>query len=205
MIALMLKDWYVLVRQSKFTMAIVLVFTCIGFVSSSVYYAAIGTIVCVMLPLTTMAYDQMNHWDQFVIGLPIERKDVVKSKYFLALLALSVSILMLAVFGVVFLLVNRVSFETILFMIWIQLFAGMFFISVNYPVVIKMGFERGRIWYLIITIPIVSLAGVLNSVINTNGMSLSASLGNFTFLIIPVLMLIGSYFLSVRFLENKDY
>ncbi|OHD30290.1 MAG: hypothetical protein A2Y31_02075, partial [Spirochaetes bacterium GWC2_52_13] len=183
--ALLLKDWYVLIRQSKLTMVIVIVFTIVGVASSTFFYAAVAAIVCVMLPLTTMAYDQMHHWDRFVIGLPIERKDVVRSKYLLALLALSLSVLMLAIVGFAFYLANDIALETVLFMLWTQLVAGLFFLSVNYPIVIKMGFERGRIWYIIITIPIVSLSGVLNSILDMESLSMHVSIRNFAYLIIP--------------------
>ncbi|HCJ95072.1 MAG TPA: hypothetical protein DHV69_07750 [Sphaerochaeta sp.] len=203
--ALLLKDWYVLIRQSKLTMVIVIVFTIVGVASSTFFYAAVAAIVCVMLPLTTMAYDQMHHWDRFVIGLPIERKDVVRSKYLLALLALSLSVLMLAIVGFAFYLANDIALETVLFMLWTQLVAGLFFLSVNYPIVIKMGFERGRIWYIIITIPIVSLSGVLNSILDMESLSMHVSIRNFAYFIRPILLVIGSYLLSVRYMESKEY
>ena len=203
--ALLLKDWFLLRRQSKVTALMILLFTFIGVSSSSVFYVVVGSIVGVMIPLTTIAWDQMHHWDQFVIALPVERKDVVKGKYVLALLSLTVSVLLVVVVGLVFLATGRLAADVFSLMIWAQVIAGLFFISVNYPIVIKLGFERGRIWYIIITIPIMALVGFLSSTLNLDVRMVEVTSRSFIFLVVPVILLYISYRLSVSFLEQKAY
>ncbi len=205
MSALLLKDWYQLSRQSKLTIIMAAVMIFIGVASSSVFYAAIGALLCVMLPMTSLAYDQMHHWDRYVMGLPVTRKDVVLSKYVLAILGILASTVVLMVFGLIMQIRGSIAFDTILSALWTQLAVGLFFLSVNYPIVIKIGFERGRIWYIIITMPIMAFAGLLGNTNVPDRSALAVSSGSF--LVLPILMFLVflSYRLSVRFMERKEY
>jgi hypothetical protein len=202
--ALLLKDWYLLRKQSKLTMIMITIFLVIG-ASSGSFYAMIVSIIAVMLPLTTMAYDQMNHWDRFAIGLPIPRSLHVTSKYVLALLLLASSVLLMIIMGCGFVIFGSGPIERVLLTVWMQIAAGLFFITVNYPIVTKLGFERGRIWYVIITVPIVALGGLVNSLFQLHKLFDDVSAGMFAWLLIPGFLVWVSHKLSVRFIEHKEF
>lgn len=201
--ALLLKDLYLLIKQSKLTAIMVVVFLFIGATSGS-FYALIVSIIAVMLPLTTIAYDQMHHWDRFAIGLPIERKFQVTSKYVLGLIFLVTSVLLMVIISLGFLMAGTGSIERLMLTAWMQIAAGLFFMSINFPIVIKLGFERGRIWYIIITIPIIAIGGLFNSIFSLEKQFSQFSAGMYAWLIIPIFLVLISHRIAVRFMEHKD-
>ena len=116
----------------------------------------------------------------------------------LAILGILASTVVLLVFGLIMQIRGSIAFDTILSALWTQLAVGLFFLSVNYPIVIKIGFERGRIWYIIITMPIMAFAGLLGNTNVPDRSALAVSSGSF--LVLPILMFLVflSYRLSVR-------
>ena len=77
--ALMLKDIYVLLRQLKLFVIVMVIFA-LAFqenaVSFIIFYAA-------MLTVSSMAYDEQSKWPQLAMMLPYSIRDIVLSKYLL--------------------------------------------------------------------------------------------------------------------------
>lgn len=75
--ALLLKDWYVLWKQTRFFFLYVLIFSMIP----GVYYNLFAVCYASMLPYTAMAYDERSHWNQLSAMMPYSVRDLVLSRY----------------------------------------------------------------------------------------------------------------------------
>ena len=74
--ALLLKDTYVIWKQMKIFLIIVLVFSAIP----SSFNSAFAVIYAAMMPYTAMAYDERSTWDQMAAMMPYSPRDIVLDK-----------------------------------------------------------------------------------------------------------------------------
>lgn len=200
-ITLMLKDWYVLKKRSGITLFIILFFAVFAGLQGGFLYTAMCTMMMIMLTLTTFAYDQSDGWEAYVSALPVSRKAVVQSKYLFGLLAIAGSILLVLASTVVF---RGFEVEILLNALAVQFFLGLFFLSLNYPLILKFGFEKSRVWYILITFLIVGAGSAFTTVAskaapqNTASVTLIAGILVFSLLVI-------SYFISLRIINRKEF
>ncbi len=197
----MLKDWYVLKKRSGITLFIILFFAVFAGLQGGFLYTAMCTMMMIMLTLTTFAYDQSDGWEAYVSALPVSRKAVVQSKYLFGLLTVAGSILLVLASTVVF---KGFEVEILLNALAVQFFLGLFFLSLNYPLILKFGFEKSRVWYILITFLIVGAGSALTTVAskaapqNTASVTLIAGILVFSLLVI-------SYFISLRIINRKEF
>ena len=86
MSALLLKDYYVIFRQMKIFLLLILVFSCIP----GTFYSTFAVVYASMLPYTALAYDERSRWDQMAAMMPYSARDVVLSKYLFGWIAVAV-------------------------------------------------------------------------------------------------------------------
>jgi len=200
-ITLMLKDIYVLKRKSEPTLFIILFFAVFAGLQGGFLYTAMCTMMMVMLTLTTFAYDQSDGWEAYVSALPVSRKAVVQSKYLFGFLTVAVSILLVLVSTVIF---SGFEGEILLNALTVQLLLGLFFISLNYPLILKFGFEKSRVWYILITFLIVGAGSALTTVASKAGPQNNASVTLFAGILVFGLLVL-SYFISLRIINRKEF
>ena len=85
MSALIRKDFYVLWKQMRFFLLLVIVFSVIG----SEFYTIFAVVWASMLPYTALAYDERSHWDQLAAMMPYSTRNMVLSKYVLGWLCMA--------------------------------------------------------------------------------------------------------------------
>lgn len=85
MSALLLKDYYVIFRQMKIFLLLILVFSCIP----GTFYSTFAVVYASMLPYTALAYDERSRWDQMAAMMPYSARDVVLSKYLFGWIAVA--------------------------------------------------------------------------------------------------------------------
>lgn len=164
--ALLLKDWYILVKQARWSFMLIFVFIFVSIVGKgTVFYALIATMVCSMLPVSTMAYDQMSRWDVYVLALPFSKKDIVYSKYLLVLISIALSlVLMILLNGIVAVLpIKAMTMNQMGQVLCLQAILGLLFSAINYPIIFKLGVEKGRALYMIINFFLMAIVGALLS------------------------------------------
>ncbi|MBJ2356204.1 ABC-2 transporter permease [Sphaerochaeta sp. S2] len=200
-ITLMLKDWYVLKKRSGITLFIILFFAVFAGLQGGFLYTAMCTMMMIMLTLTTFAYDQSDGWEAYVSALPVSRKVVVQSKYLFGLLAVAGSILLVLASTVVF---RGFEVEILLNALAVQFFLGLFFLSLNYPLILKFGFEKSRVWYILITFLIVGAGSALTTVASKAAPQDTASVTLIAGILVFSLLVI-SYFISLRIINRKEF
>lgn len=197
----MLKDWYVLKKRSGITLFIILFFAVFAGLQGGFLYTAMCTMMMIMLTLTTFAYDQSDGWEAYVSALPVSRKAVVQSKYLFGLLAVAGSILLVLASTVVF---RGFEVEILLNALAVQFFLGLFFLSLNYPLILKFGFEKSRVWYILITFLIVGAGSALTTVASKAAPQDTASVTLIAGILVFSLLVI-SYFISLRIINRKEF
>lgn len=163
-----------------------------------------------MLFISTFSYDDYNKWNAFAVTLPRGRDSIVKGKYvtvtFLTFIATLLgnfcSILVLS-------LKNTLVLEQVLFS-GVSYLATIFIIaSIICPFLFKYGSEKGRIVLFIMIFGIFSIIGILKQrmdiVISNHLLLFLQQYGLILLLVLSVLMLIISYFISRRIYLKKEF
>ena len=158
MTALLLKDYYVIFRQMKIFLLLILVFSCIP----GTFYSTFAVVYASMLPYTALAYDERSRWDQMAAMMPYSARDVVLSKYLFGWIAVAVSA------AATFVL------QTILSVIWLSDVEGpsipvillsvcvaVCILDITLPMMFRFGVEKGRLaMFLIIFLVCASAGGI---------------------------------------------
>lgn len=177
MSALILKDFYVLWRQMRLFLLLLLVFSAIpGSFNSTfvVVYAA-------MLPYTAMAYDERSKWNQLAAMLPYSRRDIVLGKYvfgwIVSAAAAVASLILQLIVSVFFHFGHVVPMGSVL-----AFFASLCILAVTLPLMFRFGVEKGRLVMFLIIFLICGTAGAMGGIVeelSTDGqipLSLAAAL-----------------------------
>lgn len=154
--ALLLKDFYVIWKQMRIFLVVVLLMALIN----STFNCVFIVVWCSMLPYTAMAYDERSHWNQLAAMMPFSKRDVVLSKYVLGWLCMVVMGLICLVMQTV---VGRfLSWETtgggILL---VSLCLGAISLAVTLPAILRFGVERGRMVFMVVIFGVAAAAGIL--------------------------------------------
>ena len=158
MSALLLKDYYVIFRQMKIFLLLILVFSCIP----GTFYSTFAVVYASMLPYTALAYDERSKWDQLAAMMPYSARDVVLSKYLFGWI--SVAIAAAATFVL----------QTILSFVWLSDVTGpsipvillsvcvaVCILDITLPMMFRFGVEKGRlVMFLIIFLVCASAGGI---------------------------------------------
>ena len=81
--ALLLKDFYVLWKQMKAFLVLILLFSALP----GSYNAIFAVTYAAMLPYSCVAYDERSKWDQLAAMMPYSNRDLVLSRYILGWIA----------------------------------------------------------------------------------------------------------------------
>lgn len=200
------KDLYVLKGYIGTLLLFLLCFSALAIQTPSMLF--IGLMVLPYMAMTvTFSYDQNANFNSYALTLPITRREIVKEKYMLLIGALLLMFLLTVLLtgtvtyfqtgSVSIMKIASIPFGTFLAMLSISLF--------QYPIIYKIGLEKGRIY----TIIIAAIAGILGTQIGNTGMNSELILlfQKYGLWAIACIVLVGyyiSYRMSVRILQKKD-
>lgn len=167
-----------------------------------------------MIALSTFSYDEMAKSDKYVLSLPSNKKEIVKSKYIVVIsFTILAAILSIIISYVISVYVYKQTPE--LMEILIPVFGGMFGIglvtSIQIPSIYKWGAERGRVQMFIMIIILISLISAIIYFVTKNiGIDVNAVGKIFNNFGIPILTLVTiimyviSYKVSCKIYSKKD-
>lgn len=204
------KDLYVLKGYIGTLLLFLLCFSALAIQTPSMLF--IGLMVLPYMAMTvTFSYDQNANFNSYALTLPITRREIVKEKYMLLIGTLFLMFLLTVLLtGIVtyfqtgnvhIMKIASIPFGTFLAMLSISLF--------QYPIIYKIGLEKGRIYTIIIAAIIAAIAGILGTKIGNTGMNSELILlfQKYGLWAIACIILVGyyiSYRMSVRILQKKD-
>lgn len=202
MSALLLKDYYVIFRQMKIFLLLILVFSCIP----GTFYSTFAVVYASMLPYTALAYDERSRWDQMAAMMPYSARDVVLSKYLFGWIAVAVSA------AATFVL------QTILSVIWLSDVEGpsipvillsvcvaVCILDITLPMMFRFGVEKGRLAMFLIIFLVCASAGGIATIEQSSldgGFYLSLSLAPAA--IAAVVLTVVSIPLAIRFYGRRS-
>lgn len=140
--ALLLKDGYVLCKQLKFLLLALIIFCVMPGLSAS----AFSMIYVIMLPITTLSYDERSKWNQLSAMMPYTTRQIVVSKYLLGYIGAGAVALLSCISQVIF---TRGTAEDLVVTVLMMPCVGAIILSALLPVMIRLGTEKGRLAYIL--------------------------------------------------------
>lgn len=192
--ALMLKDIYVLLRQLKLFVIVMVIFA-LAFqenaVSFIIFYAA-------MLTVSSMTYDEQSKWPQLAMMLPYSIRDIVLSKYLLGWLMIG---------GMTLLSMLQIFID--IEYVWVSLVVAcvaMSFMAVILPLVFWLGTEKGRMLMIAMMAAVFGVVSAIGYISIVYGLNLPTD--NYIVLLIAclfgvVLLNAGSVMLSIKLYKRR--
>ncbi len=204
---LILKDLYQTARYCRTMLLILAVFLGVSLVNpDNIFFTFYPCLLCSMIPVSLLSYDERSHWDKFSLALPYTRSQLVASKYIIGLIlnaaALAVSLIAYAVRGAI--AGQSVTAGELLSVGEFMAAVSMAAPALCLPWIFKLGTEKGRIVFYAAIVLFFGLAGVLTR----GGASMDPGAFPAGVHLLPVLMAAlyaGSCALSIVFVKNKEY
>lgn len=203
MAGLIYKDLLNLKSQAKVMVILIIVYGVIAITSNNTaMLGGIVSILAAMLPITAMGYDEKAKWDKYAMTMPVSRKDLVLSKYYLG----GGFLLIALAFNIVFNLIVRIMDSADIIPIALLLFAaGIFFMAITLPLIFKFGVEKGRTaMFVLIASP--TIVALLLSKLNFQ-MPSEAFLKMLPLILVvlAILSLLASILLSISIYKRKEF
>lgn len=206
---LLLKDFYMAWKYCKLYLfiaafSIVMLFTEEG---EDMFFIMYPCILCGLIPMTLLAYDERSRWVQYSAALPYTRGQIVSSKYLIGLMAQTAMALVIGLAQAVKTAMYGGFFQAgeLLAAPLTALALTCALSSIILPFVFKLGVEKGRIVFYVMT-------GVMcgGSVVATD-VFFSSPVGARTMMsIFPVFVCCGgliyalSWYLSIIFYKKRE-
>lgn len=159
---LLLKDWYVMKKYCRSYVVIAVVFIGASLVGDeNIFFLFYPCLLCGMIPITLLGYDERSRWMQYSGCLPYTRAQFVCAKYMIGVIA---QVVMIVITGLAQGIKTGISGSFLLndfiaVMLFI-LIASTFASAITLPFIFKLGVERGRIAYYVM-VGIVCAGGFL--------------------------------------------
>lgn len=157
MIALLKKDIFVMDKQMRLLVILALLFNLIP--SASSLGATYAMLIALMLPMSTISYDERCKWDRYAAMLPWTPQQIVGSKYVLSYgaLALGAALIILGNFART-LYGGATDWEETGALLAIYLVVIAVMTAVVYPLIYRFGSEKGRLILVVVFLGIFAMA-----------------------------------------------
>ena len=199
MIALLKKDIFVMDKQMRLLVILALLFNLIP--SASSLGATYAMLIALMLPMSTISYDERCKWDRYAAMLPWTPQQIVGSKYVLSYgaLALGAALIILGNFART-LYGGATDWEETGALLAIYLVVIAVMTAVVYPLIYRFGSEKGRLILVVVFLGIFAMAfgTVVLAMDNLEGIVARLEAISAPVLAAAVVVVAGATFLSYR-------
>ena len=208
----------------KTTLFLILIFCSMGMIGTDAvnFAPTFITVMIGMIVLSTFNYDEASHAEKYIVALPLTRKEIVMSKYILAI----VGNILGGIIGIILtiIIVNvmnvikpddliRLDYQGLFVTVISGIFGVALIQAIQIPSVYRFGAEKGRIqMFLLIFLLVLMIAGagflITKIGFDINMEEINHFMNRFG---IPVLILVSavlyyiSYKISYKILKKKEY
>ena len=146
---LLLKDFYMMKKYCRAYLLIAVVFLAVSFFTEeNLFMTFYPCLLCGMIPVNLLAYDERSHWLEYSGTLPYTRAQIVSGKYLIGLLTQLVLLLVIGVAqGVRMAMNDTFLLQDFSVLMLLMLCVSTIASSITMPFVFKLGVEKGRIAY----------------------------------------------------------
>ena len=166
--ALIQKDLYVLWKQLRVFLLIILVFSAMN----GAFGAAFPIVYCAMLPYSALAYDERSNWNRLAAMMPYSTADLVISKYILGWLCTLAAAVCSSLCRILFdRLMHTADYS--LAATAAAIFLSFCILALSLPAMFRFGVEKGRLIMLLTIFLVCGGAGTLGSIaenVNVTGL-----------------------------------
>ena len=161
--ALILKDIYVIWRQMKYFLILILIFSALP----SGFNNAFAVIYTSMLPYTALAYDERSKWDQLAAMMPYSTRDAVLSKYVFGWLCIGGAAVLSGLLQMALsLVVDRVFLPGVMVL---SVLGAVCILAISLPLMFRMGVEKGRLAMFLVIFLVCGAAGAIAHIAESVG------------------------------------
>ncbi len=199
--ALILKDTYVIWKQMRYFLVMILLFSALP----SGFNNAFAVIYTSMLPYTALAYDERSKWDQLAAMMPYSARDIVLGKYVFGWLCIGAAAVLSGLLqAALSLVIDRAFLPGVMAL---SVLGALCILALSLPLMFRLGVERGRLGMFLIIFLICGGAGAVASIVeNMNNGTVFASLGPVLVIMLLAAVLLNavSVPLSMRFYAKRQ-
>ena len=189
-------------------------------IATHYYLLVIITIPLLLLTngISTFQTDEFYNTEAYNLSMPLSRKQIVLSKFIYTLIMLVISFIVgVILYGLVYIVFNPsprgLNADMIKYLAMLEV-TGLIFDSLLYPAIYKFGCEKSRLVLMGSIMLILGFVLLLNtylSVLDIGTFDIEGIIDNikkylpYVLIFSSIVMMIGSYFLSVFVYKKRDY
>ena len=148
---LLLKDFYMMKKYCRAYLLIAVVFIAVSFFAEeNLFMTFYPCLLCGMIPVNLLAYDERSHWMEYSGTLPYTRAQIVSGKY---LIGLVTQVALLVVTGIAqgirMAMAGSFAVQDFCVLMLLMLCVSTVSSSITLPFVFKLGVEKGRVAYYV--------------------------------------------------------
>jgi len=204
---LILKDLYMIRKYFRNYLLILGIFLAVSLVQEdNLFFSFYPFLICAMIPVNLLAYDERSHWDTYSLTLPVTRDMVVSAKYLIGLLVQGIVFLLTAlVQGIRFGMQDSFHLESYLVLMCLLAMVSLFSSSITLPFMFKLGVEKGRMAYYVMIFAICGGAGIAGFAFNEQ-MQSTIPFGAVLAIGVALAAAVyaGSWYLSIIFYRKRE-
>lgn len=156
--ALILKDTYVIWRQMKYFLVMILLFSALPSGFNNVF----AVVYASMLPYTAMAYDERSKWNQMAAMMPYSTRDVVLGKYMFGWMCIGAAAVLSGLFQTVLsLMTDR---EVLPGTLVLSALGALCILAITLPLMFRLGVEKGRLAMFLVIFLVCGGTGAIASI-----------------------------------------
>ncbi|MBQ2679764.1 MAG: ABC-2 transporter permease [Firmicutes bacterium] len=204
---LLLKDFYCLIKNARSYFIIVAIFAFVSVLQEEIsFFTLYPSLLAALLPVTLLSFDERSKWNVYSQTLPVKKSEIVSSKYITGLCFVVFVVIVLCITNGIRMHINGTLTAKRVVDLIILMFSLFFMSSFPIPMMFKLGVEKGRIVYYIITFAIFfGLSGFLGAMGagGARDLSFMGNLRGIVFVVILVIYLL-TWRLSIFLFERKE-
>ena len=200
--ALLLKDWYMLIKYGR-TLLIVLGAFIVGsaFATDTYFLLMYPVLLASVFSTSLISYDEKFGWLRYAETMPISRRLVVSEKYVITLLLSAAVLILTLLVRVPAIVAGKLDLSAFGGLVVLMAASSFVAPSLILPIMFKFGMEKGRIAYFIIIGFILALSVMLPDTVGP--VALSGDLG-LAALPLAAAIFALSWLLSIRFYQKRE-
>lgn len=159
---LLIKDFYVLIKQMRVFLLMVIVFAVVPGYNMTIF----AVVYSAMMPYTALAYDERSHWEQLAGMMPYTNREIILSKYVLGWIFTAGSALISAVAGMI---ESRFTDQAASPLVaGLAFCVGVIMMSLTLPPMFRFGVEKGRMLFIVIMVVVAcGSAGLVSGIVES--------------------------------------
>ncbi|WP_131006296.1 ABC-2 transporter permease [Clostridioides difficile] len=208
---LILKDLLNLKGNIKFILLFIIMFGFMSSLGDGNVNNFIGVIIvlCTTMIVSTFSYDDLNKWDSYVLTMPINRNDIVLSKYLTMLIFSFIGVLVSLIVSVTIgYFKNTLILNETLLINALILSISVCFGSLILPLIYKFGTERARLLmilcFLVPTLALLVFKSILDNISSPISIEIILNTLVYSLPFVAILLFVISYFISSKIYSKKE-